>query len=114
MVLGGNCRPISVDQYWVWVKSILPRAQQFHMVGLSAVFWAIWISRNKVFFEAKQCRSPTGIICLAASFLSYWAGLLKPEDKGDLAAGAEALKAAALHFHPQEATPEDVGVALIQ
>jgi len=112
MVLGAKCRPISVDQYWVSVKSIqfYPGLNNFIWLGCrSAAFWAIWISRNKVCFEAKQCRSPTGIICLAAYFLSYWAGLQKPEDKGDLEAGAEALKAAALHFHPQEATPEDDG-----
>uniref|UniRef100_K3ZE32 Uncharacterized protein n=1 Tax=Setaria italica TaxID=4555 RepID=K3ZE32_SETIT len=61
MVLGTNCRPSSLDQYWIW-----------------------------------------------------WASLQKPEDKENLEAGADALKDAALHFHPLEATPEDNEVVLIQ
>ena len=48
------------------------------MVGLSAVCWALWKSRNSVCFgKKKQIRSPTEVICLASSFATYWAGLQK-------------------------------------
>ncbi|RCV21769.1 hypothetical protein SETIT_4G164200v2, partial [Setaria italica] len=106
--------PSYYDQFWVWVRSILPRFQHFHMVGLSAICWDLWNARNRVCFEGKMTRSPTEIICSASSFLIHWAGLQKVEDKENLETGAEALKEAALHFHPMEATTEDTGVVLIQ
>lgn len=91
MVLGANCRPISVDQYWVWVKSIqfYPGLNNFIWLGCrSAAFWAIWISRNKVCFEAKQCRSPTGIICLAASFFVILGRTAKARRQGRPGSGS--------------------------
>ncbi|RLN12793.1 putative retroelement [Panicum miliaceum] len=40
------------------------------------------------------------------------AGLQKPEDQSALDAGEEALKEAALYFHPKEASPRDTGMVL--
>jgi hypothetical protein len=67
-------------------------------------------------FDKKPIRSPTEIICLASSFLVYWAGLQKDEGaKQALEAGAEAMKEAALHFHPtQDAGAVDNGAILLQ
>ncbi|PVH34879.1 hypothetical protein PAHAL_7G054800 [Panicum hallii] len=39
---------------------------------------------------------------------------LKPEDRKELEAGAEALKSTSLHFHRKEASPGDTGVVLLQ
>ena len=84
------------------------------MIGLAAICWAIWLTRNAISFERKKCRSPTEIICLAASFIAYWAGLQNPGDKMVLESGTEAMKNIALFFHPQEAPPEDAGMVLLQ
>ena len=84
------------------------------MIAFAAICWAIWITRNAISFERKKCRSPTEIICLAASFVSYWAGLQNPSYKMVLESGAEALKNIALFFHPQEAPSEDAGMVLLQ
>jgi hypothetical protein len=66
--------------------------------------------------KKKAIRSPTEIICLASSLLIYWAGLQKEEGtKQALEAGAEAMKGAALHFHPtQDAGAVDNGAFLLQ
>jgi hypothetical protein len=82
------------------------------MVGLAAVCWALWKTRN-VCFEKKMIKSPTEIVCMAVSFLSFWAGLQKDGDKEALEAGAEALKNAALFFHPGDATTPDNGIVLL-
>jgi hypothetical protein len=44
---------------------------------------------------------------IATSFLLYWAGLQKEDDKGVLEVGAGALKEAALAFHPQVQLSDD-------
>jgi hypothetical protein len=116
-ITGAVCRPSSFDQFWVWVDRYMHNYKKVHMVGLSAICWAVWKSRNAIHFEKKAIRSPTEIICLASSLMIYyWAGLQKDEGtKQALEAGAEAMKEAALHFHPnQDAGAVDNGVLLLQ
>jgi hypothetical protein len=47
------------------------------MVGLAAIWRAIWQTRNNVCFEKKKIRSPLEIICLVSSFLKYWGRALE-------------------------------------
>jgi hypothetical protein len=79
----------------------MPRNKKVYMVGLSAICWALWRACNAVCFEKKKIGSPTEIICSAASYITYWAGLQKDETKAELEMGAEALKDAALLHHPR-------------
>jgi hypothetical protein len=71
-------------------------------VGLAAVCWAIWHTRNVVCFDEKRVQPPTEIICLTCAFLTYWAGLLKEGLKEQMIQGAEALKTTTLFFHSQD------------
>jgi hypothetical protein len=66
-----------------------------------------------VCFEGKHVRSPTEIICLASSLVSYWAGLQKDDSKEILEAGAEMLKIAALTFHTHMTHQDDRPSTLI-
>jgi len=75
------------------------QANSVHAVGLAAVCWAIWRTRNAVCFDNKKIKSPTEIVCMICSFLTYWAGLLKEDLKNQVSLGAEAIKTAALFFH---------------
>jgi hypothetical protein len=101
MVVGANCRPSNLNQFWVWCEKFFPANRNLHTVGLAAICWALWQARNLVCFEKKKIRSPTEIICRASSFLIYWAGLQQEEAKAILEVGAEALKEALHHHHPQ-------------
>jgi len=96
MVVGSSCRPCSFDQFWEWVQKYMPTGSKFHMVGLAAICWAIWRAHNNICFEKKLIRSPTEIVCLASSFLVFWAELQNVADWAILEAGAEALKSTAL------------------
>ena len=99
---GSDCRPNNMNQYWIWIHRILPQAPNLHAVGLAAVCWPIWWTRNAVCFEDKRVKSPTEIICLICSFLTYWAGLLKEDLKEQVIQGAEVVKSTALYFHKQD------------
>ena len=63
--------------------------------------------------KKKVKNSPTEIVWSASSFLSYWTGLQKTDDRAPLEAGAEVLKTAALFFHRGE-SPNIAGVGLLQ
>ena len=54
-VVGADCRPCSLDQFWVWAKQFLPRGGKFWYEGLAAICWALWRMRNKIHFEQKNC-----------------------------------------------------------
>lgn len=62
----------------MWIKLSLPNGKQAYTytVALAAVCWAIWRTRNAVFFflEKKRVKSPIEI-CMMRSFIAYWSGL---------------------------------------
>jgi hypothetical protein len=45
------------------------------MLGLAVICWAIWKTRNVVFFEKKISRNPLEILCSTCVFMRYWIGL---------------------------------------
>lgn len=102
LVIGADCRPENMEQYFVWVQHFLPTGGACYMAGLAAVIWAIWTMRNRVVFDKKQVRSPTEIVCSTCSFLRYWAGLLHGQHRDSLEAGAQTLQETALLFHPKK------------
>ena len=53
-MLGATHRPTSFGQFWHWIAIILPNRKQFHMIGLTAICWAIWTARNNSCFEKKS------------------------------------------------------------
>lgn len=92
MVVGADCRPCSFGQFWLWMQRYMKGGEKFHMIGLAAICWAIWRSRNNACFEKRIIRSPTEVICLASTFISFWAELQhQGGDRATLKAGAEAL-----------------------
>jgi hypothetical protein len=97
-VVGADCRPSSFLKFWIWVEKYITNNKTIHFAGLSAICWAIWKVRNKVYFDKKK--TCTEIVCVASSFISYWAGLHKEGDKHAPEIGVEVMKDAALHFHP--------------
>ena len=112
-VLGASHRPISFGQFWQWASVLLPNRKHFHIIGLAAICWALWTTRNDSCFEKKAIRSPTKIVCSASSFIKYWAGPQTGRNKEELEAGAAALLKTALHFHTQ-ASGNGAGIALLQ
>ena len=67
----------------------------------------------KPVLKKRMISSPMEIICLASSFLSYWAVLQKGSAKEELETGAEAIKMTAINFHPRD-TEDETGLVLLQ
>ena len=53
VVVRADCRPGS-SQFWVWANKFMPSHKKFHMIGLAAICWAIWLTRNAISFERKN------------------------------------------------------------
>ena len=89
--IGTSTRPLNLWQAIAWVYAFLPGGETFYMVGLAAIRWSIWVTRNKVTFEGHVVRSPFEIVFTVCSFLLYWSGLQGNDDKAELAEGAKKL-----------------------
>ena len=70
-ILGATVIPSSFSQYWIWINRYLPGGKQVFFVGLVAVCWSIWKIKNSICFEEKRVKTPTEIICLICSMLTY-------------------------------------------
>jgi hypothetical protein len=44
-------RPRSYNEFWQWIKRALPRGEEVYMLGLAAVCWTIWNTRNSICFD---------------------------------------------------------------
>jgi hypothetical protein len=47
--IGATDIPNSLDQCWDWCNKWMPSGKKFHAIGIAAVCWAIWKTRNNVF-----------------------------------------------------------------
>lgn len=90
-MLGTECCPNSIWQYYVWM-AFLPGFDKLYTVGLAAICWAIWLARNRATFEPKWINSHFEVVFTACTFLIYWAGLQKPDMVQVVRKGAELLK----------------------
>lgn len=70
-------------------------------MGLAAVCWAIWRTRNAVCFDKKRIKSPIEIMCDVLIF-TYWSELHKSELEKQVLQDAETIKMIALLFHQQD------------
>jgi hypothetical protein len=94
--IGANNVPRSLEQCWAWCDKWLPNGKQFHVVGVAAICWAIWKTRNKACFDGKLLNDPISVICDACVLIGYWAGLFAEGDKESLVDGANTMLAIAL------------------
>ena len=90
-VLHTNSYPSSIWQCFAWFYAFWPGGAKFYALIMSAVCWAIWTTRNKITFEGYKLRSPISIVFTVCSFLKYWAGMYKAEDKMAICMGADYL-----------------------
>ncbi|KAI4997425.1 hypothetical protein ZWY2020_052767 [Hordeum vulgare] len=91
-MLGTECVPNSMWQYYAWINTFLPSCDNTYTVGLATICWAIWLARNHATFEKKWINNPFEIVFTACSFMKYWAGLQKPEMVEVIKKGADMLK----------------------
>jgi hypothetical protein len=94
--LGTDSRHVCFSQYFWWIANLFPCGSNIHIVGVAALCWAIWKTRNKVCFEGKFPSSPVAVICHTCAFLHFWAGLQNENDRAILQEGADRIQQVAM------------------
>ncbi len=78
-VLNLNPALDSQNMFGDWLKKLDKNMKDLVMVGMAAIIWAIWKSRNKACFEKVYPKDPTDVIFLACHWVDSWALLQKEE-----------------------------------
>jgi hypothetical protein len=76
--------------------SSIIKIRKEYMLGLDVICWAIWKTRNMVWFEKKMLANPINIIFFACAFIRYWAGLYSQETQRLIKDGVEVMMTTAL------------------
>ena len=63
------------------------------MIGVAAVYWANWKTRNKACFEKKLIKSSIEILLYACVLMKHWAGLSQEGMQDFIREGAKACHA---------------------
>jgi hypothetical protein len=90
--LGAATRTVCFTQYFWWIANRFAYGSNIHILGVAALCWEIWKTRNKVCFEGKFPSSPVAIICYMCAFLCFWAGLQNENEKRILQEGADRIQ----------------------
>jgi hypothetical protein len=53
--------------YYIAIFPVI--STNIHVVGMTALCWALWKLRNRAYFEKKLIKSPAEIMCYACFFL---------------------------------------------
>lgn len=81
----------SVQEICGWIMSLRGKIGNVVVVGLAAIFWVVWETRNKACFENIFPYDPTSVIVQAAHWLDFWSGLQRQGLQGMQDRGAKML-----------------------
>lgn len=65
----------SVQEIFNWIMNFTGKMRNVVAVGVAAILWAIWRTRNKACFENIFPYDPTSVIVQATHWLEFWSGL---------------------------------------
>ena len=82
-------------------------------MGVVAICWAIWKSRNKACFDKEIIKSPLEILCHANALMVFWAGLYAEMDREQLIEGANLMLKVAKEVLAKQ-TAREVDQLLVQ
>jgi hypothetical protein len=70
--------------FGTWILNINGNMRKLILVGIGAILWGIWLSRNDVVFDKRQVLSYMQVIYRATHWTKTWAIFQKEEDRQKL------------------------------
>ncbi|PNT74006.1 hypothetical protein BRADI_1g06422v3 [Brachypodium distachyon] len=92
-----------MNQICVWVQDLPYHMRKPIAIGVFALCWLIWKTRNEAYFQCKLPLDRANLVFLMcySYLIKFWTGLEKNSLKGKLLAGAHLLLLVALEvLHP--------------
>ena len=87
-------KPNSIqDMFGIWLGSFSKGKRRLTLVGIAAIIWTIWNTRNAICFENKKLNDLVALIHMIVNWINSWAILQpKQESREDLIWGAKLLE----------------------
>jgi hypothetical protein len=99
VVAFGINKPTSVQHlFGPWLRSFSKKQRNLVVIGVAALCWAIWISRNDLVFNKSQYVSTLQVVFRGVFWIRSWAILSKDDGRNSLKAGGLLLESVALAF----------------
>jgi hypothetical protein len=97
----GVKKPVDVGYlFGPWLRSFSKRQRNLVLVGIAALCWVVWISRNDLVFHKSQYKSILQVMFRATFWIRSWAILSKENKRVILKEGCRKLETVALQiFH---------------
>ena len=74
-------KPYSIDDMGVnWMFGYNTRAKNPILIEASAVYWALWLSKNEVVFDKTLPKSYLQVLFRVTYWLRFWAQLQKHDE----------------------------------
>ena len=96
-LLGCNWSPANFPQFFLIIQRLPEQRRRLAWVLVSVLFWALWVTRNKLAIEGIIPKHPSDLVFKIVMFLQRWAQLSKEQDKvvlQDMAGGLKAIYSA--------------------
>jgi hypothetical protein len=81
-----------------WLRSFSKKQSSLVVIGVAALCWAIWISRNDLVFKKSQFVSILRVIFKGVFWIRSWAILSNDDERNSLKVGGCLLESVALAF----------------
>jgi hypothetical protein len=95
----GVKKPKGVEHlFGPWLRNFLSKQRNLVLVGLAAICWALWISRNDFVFQKSRYKSILQVIFRGTFWIRTWSVLSKHEGRTILKDGCHALEGASLEI----------------
>jgi hypothetical protein len=74
-----------------WLNGVNKKDKEHIHIGVSAICWSIWTSRNDIVFNKQKGTNFLQVILRAAHWIQLWAYLLPEEQRDTMATGCNHL-----------------------
>jgi hypothetical protein len=95
----GISKPINLQHlFGPWLRSFSKQQRNLVLIGMTALCWAIWISRNDLVFNKSHYKSILQVIFRGVFWIRSWSVLSNEEGRKVLKFGCLKLETVALAF----------------
>jgi hypothetical protein len=81
-----------------WLRSFSNKQRNLVLIGLAALCWPMWISRNDLVFHKSQYKSISQVMFRGAFWIKSWSMLSKEDERIILKEGYRLLETVALEI----------------
>lgn len=87
-----QCLPNTVEDLGdSWLSNFPKKVRGLVSVGIAAVLWTLWKTRNDACFQRKSVTEPTSVLFQIYHWIYFWSGMQKEDRQEELRSGSKRM-----------------------